>query len=52
MKIKIEIDIPPEEVKELMTPDYMNPAVSELLTQFQKTWWEEAAKMWQPKKPT
>jgi hypothetical protein len=47
VKIKIEVDIPPEEVKELMTPDYMNPAVSELLTQFQKTWWEEAAKMFQ-----
>lgn len=45
--MKIKIDIPTEEVKELMTPDYMNPAVSELLTQFQKTWWEEAAKMWQ-----
>ena len=51
MKIKIEIDIPPEEVKEMFTPDYMNPVKNELFSQFQKAWWEEANKMFQTNKP-
>jgi len=45
MKIKIEIDIPPEEVKEIMTPDYMNPAVNTMVSEFQKAWLEQTQKM-------
>jgi hypothetical protein len=48
MKIKIEIDIPPEEVKEMMMPalpDYMNPAMSTMVGEFQKAWWDQAQKM-------
>jgi hypothetical protein len=48
MKIKIEIDIPPEEVKEMMTsyvPDYMNPAMNKMVSEFQKSWWEQTQKM-------
>jgi hypothetical protein len=48
MKVKIEIDLTPEEAKEMMTPampDYMNPAISTMVGEFQKAWWEQAQKM-------
>jgi hypothetical protein len=48
MKIKIEIDLTPDEAKEMMTPsmpDYMNPAMSTMVGEFQKAWWDQAQKM-------
>jgi hypothetical protein len=51
MKLKVELDLTPEEAKEL----YMNvpvsalPLMTELTTQFQKQWFESMQKMMTPK---
>ena len=49
MKVRVEIEMTPEEAKSMMTPDYANPDALKLMTAVHSAWWDQAIKMMNPK---
>ena len=41
MKIKVELELTPEEAKELYTPSSSIPIMTEVTSQLQKQWFEQ-----------